>query len=558
MQLLIHSKSNSDQSTPELVYWDPAKSKKMPVEITQNGTICLTTGLTYETLRGQIEKAGYCDCGEKGEKINLKRALRFDEKRERDKPKMVVFNSNSAGAFKRGLYAFYEKHYSADDPPCLILIPDAIFAALMKGGGVKRSGRKKNKFSINEQDPLFLLINVPESNALVKKLETVYIGTSIEVKQTRALIYRACQSDSPVLILGESGTGKDVIANQIYENSNTYRKGFFRVNCSALPESLLEGELFGYLKGSFTGATSDKTGLFTAAENGTIFLDEIGDLSLANQVKILHAVENHGIRQIGSNKTRSVNVRIIAATNRNLDSMMLQGTFREDLYYRISAFRINSPPLREHPEDIPLLAEAYWERKQRTSKLSKEFLGYLKTYHWPGNVRELNTLLNTLVDYFGDVPPKPVHVEAIRKSRREVLVQSKADEKDDPNQFLKIKSQNVLISIQNILRSVKIEMRPFIYEHSELISNNDQSENLMKFIRVQVVKLNELCLEPAYFKSWDIFKMTAKYRHVLENSVKNWPESSGKLPTVWREELQKLDDDINQGIMELLWGKIDM
>jgi len=558
MQLLIYSKSLADPTFPVLIDWDPSKSRKLPEELTNDGTICLMTGLAYESLREQIEKAGYCDCGEKGEKINLKRALRFDEKRDRDKPKMVVFNSNSTGAFKRGLNAFYEKHYTSDDPPCLILISEQIFEALMKGGGVKRSNKKKKRPSVDEQDPLFVLINVPESNPLIKKIETVYIGTSIEVKQTRALIYRACQSDSPVMILGESGTGKDVIATQIYENSNCYKNGFFRINCSALPESLLEGELFGYLKGSFTGANSDKTGLFTAAEGGTIFLDEIGDLSLANQVKILHAVENHGIRQIGSNKTRSVNVRIIAATNRNLDSMMLQGTFRDDLYFRISGFRINSFPLREHPEDIPLLATAYWEKKQRTSKLSKEFLGYLKTYHWPGNVRELNTMLNSLVDYFGDVPPKPMHVEAIRKSRREVLVQSKTGEKDDPAQFLKIKSQNVLISIQNILRSIKIEMRPFIYDQSGLISNNAQSESLKKFILVQIVKLNELCQEPAYFKSWDIFKMTAKYRHVLDNTVKNWPESSGKLPTIWREELQKLDDDINQGIMELLWGKIDM
>jgi transcriptional regulator with AAA-type ATPase domain len=558
MQILIHSKNHSVQPTPELVYWDPAKSKKMPVEISHNGTISLMTGLTFESLRDQIEKAGYFDCGEKGEKINLKRALRFDEKRDREKPKMVIFNSNSTGAFKRGLNAFYEKHYTVDDPPCLILIPDAIFGALMKGEGVKKSKRKEKKSSIDEKDPLFLLINVPESNPLIKKLESVYIGTSIDVKQTRSLIYRACQSESPVMILGESGTGKDVIATQIYENSSCYKNGFFRINCSALPESLLEGELFGYLKGSFTGANSDKIGLFTAAEGGTIFLDEIGDLSLANQVKILHAVENHGIRQIGSNKTRSVNVRIIAATNRNLDSMMLQGTFRDDLYYRICGFRINSFPLREHPEDIPLLATAYWEKKQRTSKLSKEFLGYLKTYHWPGNVRELNTLLNSLVDYFGDVPPKPLHVEAIRKSRREDLVQSKSDEKDDPAQFLKIKSQNVLISIQNILRSIKIEMRPFIYDQSEQISKTDQSGSLKKFIGLQIVKLNELCLEPAYFKSWDVFKLIAKYRHLLDDIRKHWPESSGKLPTIWREELKKLDDDINQGIMELLWGKIDM
>jgi transcriptional regulator with AAA-type ATPase domain len=557
MQILLHSKTNLDQTPLVLLDWDPAKSRKMPEEITQPGTICLADGLTYEALRTHLGQKGYLDCGEKEDRIDLKRALRFDEKRDRGCPKQIVFPSTSIGAFKRSLNTFFEKHYSVEDPPCLIIIPHSIFETLTYEG-VKLSNRKGHKPVINEKDPLFLLINIPDSNPLAKKLEAIYLGTSIQVKHTRALIYRACQSDSPVLILGESGTGKDVIASQIYENATSYKNGFFRVNCSALPETLLEGELFGYLKGSFTGASNDKAGLFTAAENGTIFLDEIGDLSLANQVKILHAVENHEIRQIGSNKIKPVNVRIIAATNRNLDSMMMQGTFREDLYYRICTFRINAHPLREHPEDIPLLATSYWAKKRRSSKLSKVFLEYLKTYHWPGNVRELYALLNSLVDYFGDIPPTPAHVDAIRKSRQDVLTQSKTDEKDNPAQFLKIKSQNVLVAIQNILRSVKVELNPAIYEQSQSGRNGSISENLRKFLRQQVIKIDELCLEPAYFKRWDIFKMMTKYKHLLDNAVKNWPGSSEKHCNIWSEELQKLDDDINQGIMEVLWGKVDM
>ena len=557
MQILLYSKNHPDQTMPVLLEWEPAGSRNIPAEITQQGTICLIAGLTFEVLRNHFEKKGYLDCGEKEERIDLKRALRFDEKRDRDKPKQLVFNSSGIGGLKRGINVFYDKHYAAGDPPCLIIIPDPIFDAL-KRDGVRKSKRRGKIPSIDVRDPLFQLINVPESNPLTKKLEGIYIGTSVEVKHTRALIYLACQSGSPVLILGESGTGKDVIASQIYENASNYKNGFFRVNCSALPESLLEGELFGYLKGSFTGAGTDKVGLFTAAENGTIFLDEIGDLSLANQVKILHAVENHEIRQIGSNKTRPVNVRIIAATNRNLDAMMSQGTFRVDLYYRISGFRINAHPLREHPEDIPLLATAYWEKKKRTSKLSRAFLEYLQTYHWPGNVRELYALLNSLVDYFGDIPPTQAHVDAIRKSRQDVLVQSKADEKDDPAQFLKIKSQSVLVAIQNILRSVKVEMHPANFGQKQIERDRRISENLKKFLHEQVARLDELCLEPAYFKRWDVFQMTTEYRQLLNNIVKNWPESADKLSFIRTEELQKLDDDINQAIMELLWGKIDM
>jgi len=418
--------------------------------------------------------------------------------------------------------------------------------------------RSEGQSQVNENDPFLQLINIPESDPKIRKLEEVYIGDSLKVKHTRALIYRASLTDSPVLILGESGTGKDVIASQIFRHSTVYKKDFFRINCSALPESLLEGELFGYKKGIFTGAATDKEGLFTIAGNGTIFLDEIGDLSLANQVKILHAVEKKEIRQIGSARSKPVNVRIIAATNRNLDSMMMHGSFREDLYYRISTFRITSPPLREHPEDIPLLAESYWERRLRKGRLSRKFLDSLKDYHWPGNVRELNSLLNSLVDYFGDISPTPAHVDAIRKSRQEMLIQSAKTDMDDPSQLLKIKSQNILINVQNILRSLKIEIQPVVslstqgkYGHSEL-------ESLKEFISRQIKILNDLCLEPTYFKEWEIFEATTKYRYLLENTIENWPFSSSQLRTIWTSELKILDERINKSIMDVIWGKIDM
>ena len=548
MQFLTHSKNQTDQATPILLDWDPAKNNQLPDELTQQGTISLITGLAFETMRQHFAKARYFDCGEKEKKINLKRALRFDEKKNRDLPKKLVFNTTSIGAFKRGFYTFFEKHFTPADPPCLIIIPENIFVTLSRDGA-KNKKRKARNPSSEEQDSLFQLMNIPESSPLMKKLEQAYIGESIEAQHTRVLIYRACQSSSPVLILGESGTGKDVIANQIFENSNTYNKGkLHRVNCSALPENLLEAELFGYKKGIFTDAKENKTGLFEAANGGTIFLDEIGDLS----------VENKEIRQIGSNESKKVDVRIIAATNRNLDAMMKQGTFREDLYFRICHFRINAYPIREHPNDIPLLAKSHWEKKGQTNQLSPKFLDYLKTYYWPGNVRELNSLLNSMIDYFGDIAPTPEHVEAIRKSRQEELHQAINYKTDDPAQLLKIKSQQVLISTQNILRSIKIKMRPVIYEPNGKKNNSIQMEDLKRFIIRQVETLNELCLEPSYFIQWDLFKMTAKYRHVLDHTVANWPKTAKLLQALWTSELQKLDDDINQGIMEVMWGKIDM
>ncbi|TFG40570.1 MAG: sigma-54 factor interaction domain-containing protein, partial [Bacteroidia bacterium] len=299
MQIILYSKNSADPSVPVIIEFVPGNNKKIPGECTHPGTVCLISASAHESLRKTFLKQGYIDCGEKGKKIDLKRALKFDEKKKRNSPKKVIFNSTSTGGFKRGFSAFYKQHYTAVDPPCLIIIPEAIHSDLtMDASSILQKNERMLK--INETDPLLQLINIPESDPKIKYLEEVYIGTSLKVKHVRALVYRASLTDSPVLILGESGTGKDIIASQIYKYSQVFKKDFFRINCSALPESLLEGELFGYKKGIFTGAVNDKEGLFTIAENGTIFLDEIGDLSLANQVKILHAVEKKEIRQLGS------------------------------------------------------------------------------------------------------------------------------------------------------------------------------------------------------------------------------------------------------------------
>ena len=237
---------------------------------------------------------------------------------------------------------------------------------------------------------------------------------------------------------------------------------------------------------------------------------------------------------------------------------MIQGTFREDLYYRISTFRITSPPLREHPDDIPLLAESYWKRRLRKGKLSVEFLNSLKSYSWPGNVRELNSLLNSVVDYFGDISPTPAHVEAIRRSRQEMLIQSVNAESDDPSQLLKIKSQNILITVQNILRAVKIEMQPLISRSQGSRHSSSELENVRQFISRQSRILDELCLEPAYFKQWEIFEATTNYRHLLEDTIEKWPLSVSQLRAIWTSELKILDERINKSIMDVIWGKIDM
>ena len=205
-------------------------------------------------------------------------------------------------------------------------------------------------------------------------------------------------TDSTVLITGESGTGKEVIARFIHERSERESGPFISINCGALPENLLESELFGHVKGSFTGAVRDKEGLLVAAEGGTFFLDEVGEMSPALQVKLLRAIQEREVVPVGATDPVDIDVRIIAATNRDLEQEIRRGTFRSDLYYRLNVISLHLPPLRERPEDVALLAEhflhALAEDKGGTPRtLTPDALSALQAYEWPGNVRELENAL---------------------------------------------------------------------------------------------------------------------------------------------------------------------
>ena len=222
------------------------------------------------------------------------------------------------------------------------------------------------------------------------------LGTSASMQQVFDLITNAAQSDAPVIIFGESGTGKELVASAIHKMSGRKREPFVKVNCAALTESLLESELFGHVKGAFTGAVKSREGRFEAARGGDIFLDEIGDLPLTVQVKLLRVLEEKVIERVGDNRSTPVDVRIITATNRNLKNLVDQGAFREDLFYRINVIPITVPPLKDRMEDIPLLAESFFRRLQLKSDkniqgMTTEAMEQLMTYSWPGNVRELKS-----------------------------------------------------------------------------------------------------------------------------------------------------------------------
>src|SRR6516225_5415214 len=227
------------------------------------------------------------------------------------------------------------------------------------------------------------------------------IGRSEEMRRAFAMAERVAGTDSTVLILGESGTGKDLMAQEIHARSQRAGKAFVAVNCAALPETLIESELFGYERGAFTGAAQQKKGKFELASGGTLFLDEIGDMNPVTQSKVLRALENRVIERLGGLQSIPVDVRVISATHRNLAAEIRNGKFREDLFYRLRVVTLELPPLRAHKGDLALLAEAFLEmhgaRVGRSLRLSREALAAIEKYDWPGNVRELKNALERSV-----------------------------------------------------------------------------------------------------------------------------------------------------------------
>jgi two-component system response regulator PilR (NtrC family) len=228
------------------------------------------------------------------------------------------------------------------------------------------------------------------------------VGRSTKMRAIFELIERVAATGSTILIQGESGTGKELIARAIHYNSGRGDKPFVSINCGALPDELLESELFGHMRGSFTGATQNKKGLFEAAGGGTIFLDEIGETSPAMQTKLLRVLQERRIRRVGGTEEIEVDVRVIAATNQDLERMVRDRAFREDLFYRINVIPIRMPALREKPEDIPALAVHFLEKYRKAMGkpvrgISDPAMEYLEGYHWPGNVRQLENVIERAV-----------------------------------------------------------------------------------------------------------------------------------------------------------------
>ena len=310
---------------------------------------------------------------------------------------MTAFGTirDAVSAMKAGAYDYLEKPVDTDHLLALVR------RALDHGNLLRENTLLKERFSQE--------LDVPE-----------ILGESPALKGALDQVRRVAPTDATVLLLGESGTGKELFARAVHHLSGRKAHSFFPINCAAIPENLLESELFGYEKGAFTGASGTKRGKFEIADKGTLFLDEIGDLSLGLQGKVLRVIEQRQFERVGGTETRSVDIRLVAATNKDLKALAAQGTFRQDLFFRLAVFPITVPPLRDRAQDVPILARHFVkkfaaEQKRRGSiTLTPETLRALAAYSWPGNVRELeNTIERALILGEGDrLLPEDLHLPA--------------------------------------------------------------------------------------------------------------------------------------------------
>lgn len=283
----------------------------------------------------------------------------------------------AVNATKLGAYDFIEKADEGFDlEPVLVKIRNGLAFSKLQSENIELREKLKEKYNI--------------------------VGSSLEMQSLHSQIRKAGPSNQSVLIYGESGTGKELVARAIHQNSQRWNKAFIKVNCAAIPEELIESELFGHEKGSFTGAVSQQIGKFELADGGTIFLDEIGDMSQKTQAKVLHVLQDREFQRVGGKEIIKVDVRVIAATNKNLQEEIKKGNFREDLYYRLNVIPIYVPPLRQHWEDIPELVvhfinEFCSESGRKPKSFSSDAMQVLMKYHWPGNIRELKHIVERLL-----------------------------------------------------------------------------------------------------------------------------------------------------------------
>lgn len=355
-------------------------------------------------------------------------------------------------------------------------------------------------------------------------MEVRLLGESIQIRELRETIKQVAPTNISVLITGESGTGKEVAATLIHNHSNRKTKPLITVNCGAIPEGIIESELFGHQKGAFTGAIESREGYFEMADGGTIFLDEIGDMPLLTQVKLLRVLETGEFMRVGGNKTIKVDVRVIAATNKDLAQEVLEKNFREDLYFRLRSINLHIPPLRERKGDIKILFDHFVhsfcrENNIRFAGIEEEAMDYVINYHWPGNARELKNFVESIIVLY---PNRKLTEEDVKKHLRV----NTPEERALPVIFSRpaeTQDRDFLFRALIELKTDIVDIKNFLHKQEILKAKITQSENdfVIPGEKVKSMTIDEVEKEVISYhlehNNWDVKKVAA----ILQQTQRN-------------------------------------
>src|SRR5262245_37856964 len=453
----------------------------------------------------------------------------------------------SAGQLLRSVRTLLENAFSKDDHNIYIIgttekILEELWERAVRTPSAGRASSQRAAFHSRSTPPLDgvlssqLLLELLPHREIPSDFLHTFIGSSVEVQLVRQLVMRAAASDDPVLVLGDTGTGKEVIARSIHKYSARASEKFVPVNCGAIPSELLESELFGHKRYTFTDAKFDKKGLWEITGNGTLFLDEIGDLAPVHQVKILRALEENKIRPIGEAKEIRVNARVIAATNRDLFSMVNARQFRQDLYYRLRTFLIRTPMLRDHPEDIPVLAQFFWKRIARDERvvLPDDILARLKTCAWPGNARELKAVLMSLHALFGKESLDAARLSAVFQ------IQGQAPSADPESAARKelithrVDCLRHLRRVDEVLRACAVSVRPLVEGNRADVTT---AASVRASLRTRLGELEVLCLNPMLLHSNLTFDLVDRLKERISYCCGLLEGDPGVAVSYWKNEV---------------------
>ncbi|HLF83893.1 MAG TPA: sigma 54-interacting transcriptional regulator [Blastocatellia bacterium] len=401
-----------------------------------------------------------------------------------------------------------------------------------------RAGKPAPKSKFDGALSSQLLLQLLTRREIPEDFLHTFVGSSTEVQLVRQLVMRAASSDDPVLVLGDTGTGKEVIARSIHNYSARASEKFVPVNCGAIPSELLESELFGHKRYTFTDAKYDKKGLWEITGNGTLFLDEVGDLALIHQVKILRALEENRIRPIGEAKEIRVNARVIAATNRDLFSMVKTGQFREDLYYRLRAFLLRTPVLRDHPEDIPTLARFFWKKIARDERASlpDDIVAGLQSYSWPGNARELKAVLMSLHSLFGKDDLDIARLRAVFQIQGQGAAESPEAAAQNEMITHRVDCLRHFRRADEVLRACVVSVRPLVEGNQTDLAS---AASVRASLRARLGELEVLCLNPLLFHSKVTFDVVDGLKEKLSYFY-GLLEGDGKIAlSFWKNEVSR-------------------